>query len=161
MRAVAPISHTDTVRALRDAGWTALLAFGLFLPLIGFQTVQNINRELVLDTRFGLLAVFVAIVGAGVMGYFATHIGFYSIVDGMETMGIPPVGFSRYPGGHLLSYDLATGRIDDLATAPQQEGVLTMNVDGRRQRIYALTWPGGWLFRYDIASRTLALFIAK
>ena len=22
--------------------------------------------------------------------YFATHIGFYSIVDGMETMGIPP-----------------------------------------------------------------------
>ncbi|HEU0090629.1 MAG TPA: hypothetical protein VFS78_00850, partial [Vicinamibacteria bacterium] len=83
-------------------------------------------------------------VEAGGKLYFATHIGFYSIVDGMETKGIPPAGFSRYPGGHLLSYDLATGRIDDLATAPQQEGVLTMNVDGRRQRIYALTWPGGW-----------------
>jgi branched-chain amino acid transport system permease protein len=69
MRAVAPISHTDTVRALRDAAWTALLAFGLFLPLIGFQTVQNINRELVLDTRFGLLAIFVAIVGAGRLVY--------------------------------------------------------------------------------------------
>ena len=25
-------------RALRDAGFTALIAFGLFLPLIGFQT---------------------------------------------------------------------------------------------------------------------------
>jgi hypothetical protein len=94
-------------------------------------------------------------VEAGGKLYFATHIGFYSIVDGMETMGIPPTGFSRYPGGHLLSYDLATGRIDDLATAPQQEGVLTMNVDGRRQRVYALTWPGGWFFRYDLASREL------
>ena len=25
--------------------------------------------------------------------YFATHIGFYTIVDGMEKMGIPPAGF--------------------------------------------------------------------
>jgi len=58
-------------------------------------------------------------VEAGGKLYFATHIGFYSIVDGMETMGIPPAGFARYPGGHLLSYDLATGRIDDLATAPE------------------------------------------
>jgi branched-chain amino acid transport system permease protein len=65
----APISRVDAVRALRDAGWTALLAFGLFLPLIGFQTVQNINRELVLDTRFGLLAIFVAIVAGGRLTY--------------------------------------------------------------------------------------------
>jgi hypothetical protein len=85
--------------------------------------------------------------------YFATHIGFYSIVEGMETMGIPPAGFSRYPGGHLLSYDLQTGRIDDLSVAPHHEGVLTMNVDGRRRRIYALTWPGGYFFRYDLVSR--------
>ena len=87
-------------------------------------------------------------VEAGGKLYFATHIGFYSIVDGMETMGIPPAGFSRYPGGHLLAYDLATGRIDDLAMAPEQEGILTMNVDGRRGRIYALTWPSGVFFRY-------------
>ena len=38
-------------------------------------------------------------VEAGGKLYFATHIGFYSIVDGMETMGIPPPGYSRYPGG--------------------------------------------------------------
>jgi len=96
--------------------------------------------------------------------YFATHIGFYSIVDGMETMGIPPAGFSRYPGGHLLSYDLATGRTEDLATAPEQEGILTMNVDGRRGRIYALTWPTGVFFRHDLASRetkTLGRFFEK
>jgi len=103
-------------------------------------------------------------VEAGGKLYFATHIGFYSIVDGMETMGIPPAGFSRYPGGHLLAYDLATGRIDDLAMAPEQEGILTMNVDGRRGRIYALTWPTGVFFRYDLASReskTLGRFFEK
>jgi len=103
-------------------------------------------------------------VEAGGKLYFATHIGFYSIVDGMETMGIPPAGFSRYPGGHLLAYDLATGRIDDLAMAPEQEGVLTMNVDGRRGRIYALTWPSGIFFRCDLASReskTLGRFFEK
>src|ERR1700730_4810305 len=69
MSAETQISRVDVVRALRDAGWTALLAFGLFLPLIGFQTVQNINRELVLDTRFGLLAIFVAIVAGGRLTY--------------------------------------------------------------------------------------------
>ena len=96
--------------------------------------------------------------------YFATHIGFYSNVDGMETMGIPPAGFSRYPGGHLLTYDLATGRIEDLALAPEQEGVLTMNVDGRRGRVYGLTWPTGYFFRHDVASRetkTLGRFFEK
>src|SRR6202140_5599600 len=69
MRAGTPISRLDVVRALRDAGWTALLAFGLFLPLIGFKTVQNMDRQLVLDTRFGLLAVFVAIVAGGRLAY--------------------------------------------------------------------------------------------
>jgi hypothetical protein len=84
--------------------------------------------------------------------YFATHVGFYSVVDGMETTGVPPPGYARYPGGHLLAYDLATGRIDDLAVAPEQEGVLAMNVDARRRRVYALTWPTGWFFRHDLRS---------
>jgi branched-chain amino acid transport system permease protein len=66
------ISRLDVVRALRDAGWTALLAFGLFLPLIGFVTVQNMDRQLVLDTRFGLLAAFVAIVAGGRLAYSLT-----------------------------------------------------------------------------------------
>ena len=69
MSAPTQISRIDAVRALRDAGWTALLAFGLFLPLIGFVTVQNMDRQLVLDTRFGLLAVFVAIVFGGRLAY--------------------------------------------------------------------------------------------
>jgi branched-chain amino acid transport system permease protein len=62
-------SRLDVVRALRDAGWTASLAFGLFLPLIGFVAVQNMDRRLVLDTRFGLLAAFVAVVALGRLAY--------------------------------------------------------------------------------------------
>jgi hypothetical protein len=38
--------------------------------------------------------------------YFATHIGYYSIMDGMEKMGIPPKGMEPYPGGHLLAFDM-------------------------------------------------------
>src|SRR6266540_4207439 len=61
----APSSRLDVVRTLREAGWTALIAFGLFLPLIGFNTVQNIHNELVLETRWPLLAALVAIVAIG------------------------------------------------------------------------------------------------
>jgi len=50
-------------KALRDAGITALLAFGLFLPLIGFETQQNIRNELILTTRWPLFFAIVGIVG--------------------------------------------------------------------------------------------------
>src|SRR5437899_9048729 len=49
-------------RALRESLFTGLLAFGLFLPLIAFNTVQNIRNELVLETRWPLLFTFVAII---------------------------------------------------------------------------------------------------
>jgi branched-chain amino acid transport system permease protein len=52
-------------RALRDAAIAGFLAFALFVPLIGFNTVQNMRNELVLETRFGFLAILVAIVAAG------------------------------------------------------------------------------------------------
>lgn len=59
----------DTAGALRDAAITALLAFGLFLPLIGFQTVTNIRNELILTTRWPLLFSIVAIVGVARLAY--------------------------------------------------------------------------------------------
>jgi branched-chain amino acid transport system permease protein len=65
MAGEAPTSRVDVVRALREAGWTGLIAFGLLLPLIGFNTVQNIHNELVLETRWPLLAALVAIVAIG------------------------------------------------------------------------------------------------
>jgi hypothetical protein len=90
--------------------------------------------------------------------YFATHVGVYSIVEGKETMGIPPAGYRPYPGGHLLAYDLKSGRFEDLGIAPNKEGVLTFAMDTRRGRLFALTWPSGIFYRYDLATRTQKSF---
>jgi branched-chain amino acid transport system permease protein len=62
-------ARIDTAGALRDAAITALLAFGLFLPLIGFQTITNIRNELILTTRWPLLFSIVAIVGVARLAY--------------------------------------------------------------------------------------------
>ena len=87
--------------------------------------------------------------------YFASHIGFYSTIDGMEKPGIPPQGMKRYPGGHFLSYDMGTGAFESLAVAPRNEGIIAFNMDSRRERLYGLTWPTGHLLRYDLAKREL------
>jgi len=50
--------------ALRDASTTALIAFGLFLPLIGFQTVTDIRNALILTTRWPLLFALVGSIAA-------------------------------------------------------------------------------------------------
>ena len=87
--------------------------------------------------------------------YFATHIGYYSIIDGMEKMGVPPPGYTAYPGGHLLAYDMRAKTFEDLAMAPAGEGIITMNMDTGRGRIYGLTWPTGRFFRYDLHTRDM------
>jgi branched-chain amino acid transport system permease protein len=69
MREGAPNKRVNMTRALRDAGVTALLAFGLFLPLIGFQTVTDIRNNLILTTRWPTLFAIVAVVGAGRLVY--------------------------------------------------------------------------------------------
>jgi len=60
-----PGSRVDVVRAVKDAAWAGLVAFGLFLPLIGFLTFTNMRNEIALETRLPLLAWCVAIVVAG------------------------------------------------------------------------------------------------
>ena len=87
--------------------------------------------------------------------YFTTHIGYYSIIDGMEKMGIPPEGYKPYPGGHFLAYDLSTGEVEDLAIEPHGEGILTMNMDTARGLIYAISWPTGYFLRYDLEKEEL------
>lgn len=89
--------------------------------------------------------------------YFATHVGYYSIVDGMETMGIPPQGYKPYPGGHLLSLEMATGKFHDLALVPR-EGILSMNMDTARGRVFGLTWPTGRFFRFNLEGGDLKDF---
>ena len=58
-------SRFDLARACRDATIAALISCGLFLPLIGFNTVLNIHNELILETRWPLFAVFIAIIAGG------------------------------------------------------------------------------------------------
>src|SRR3954451_19362692 len=58
------MERVDVVRTLKDAGFAALIAFFLFLPLIGFKTIQNIRNEIALETRFALLFWCVLIVAA-------------------------------------------------------------------------------------------------
>ena len=65
----APGTRVDTTRALKDAAITALLAFGLFLPLVGFQTVTDVRNDLILTTRWPLLFAVVGVVGIGRLAY--------------------------------------------------------------------------------------------
>ncbi len=58
--------------AVRDSAMTAALAFGLFLPLIGFETVTNIRNEVTLQTRWPLLFAITAAMGFGRMFYTLT-----------------------------------------------------------------------------------------
>ena len=88
--------------------------------------------------------------------YFATHVGFYEMIDGAECLPVnPPAGFGLYPGGHFVSYDMKTGKIESLALAPHGEGILTMTMDQKRGHLYAITWPKGYLLDYDINTRRL------
>ncbi len=64
MAAGAQSGRVDAVGALRDAGFTGLIAFGVFLPLIGFLTGVDGSNQLVLTTRWPLLFAVVAVVAA-------------------------------------------------------------------------------------------------
>jgi branched-chain amino acid transport system permease protein len=70
MRANAQSRHADlvvadVVVALGDACRTGVIAFCLFLPLIGFLTAVNGSNELYLATRWPLLFAVVAVVAIG------------------------------------------------------------------------------------------------
>lgn len=88
--------------------------------------------------------------------YFSTHVGYYETIAGMERLPVTaPAGYGLYPGGHFLSYELSTGRFEDLGLAPEGEGVLAMTMDTRRGGIYAITWPRGYFISYESRSGKL------
>jgi len=83
--------------------------------------------------------------------YFATHLGFYEMIDGIERLPVtPPKGYKLYPGGHFLSYNMSTGDYEKLASAPDGEGIITMTMDKERNHIYGITWPSGYFLHYDM-----------
>jgi len=71
-QAVASGWRVDVASALRDAGVIGLIGVGLFLPLIGLQTVTNIGDELIVITRWPLL---LALVVAIAVVRFAYSVG--------------------------------------------------------------------------------------
>ncbi len=88
--------------------------------------------------------------------YFATHVGFYEMINGSECLPVnAPEGYKLYPGGHILSYDLATKQFDDLAIAPEGEGIITFTMDKERGHIYGITWPTGYFIHYNMNSGKL------
>lgn len=87
--------------------------------------------------------------------YFATHVDYYVIENGTEVLGTPPSGYKPYPGGHFLSYDMASSSFENLAIAPDGQGIQAMCMDPKRQRLYGLTWPSGYFLRYDLNSKEL------
>jgi branched-chain amino acid transport system permease protein len=55
----------DAVKALKEALWAALVAFGLFGLIIGLKTDQSLNNTIELKPRVGLLASMIAAVFLG------------------------------------------------------------------------------------------------
>lgn len=91
--------------------------------------------------------------------YFATHVGYYQLIDGMDRLPIEaPNNYALYPGGHLLSYDLGSGKFEDLAILPDGEGCVSMTMDTIRGMIFGITWPTGKIFQFDVKHRQLHLY---
>jgi branched-chain amino acid transport system permease protein len=70
--AAAKGERVDLFAAVGDAARTGVIAFLLFLPLVGFLTVSNIRNELILTTRWPLLFWWVAVITCGRLFYSLT-----------------------------------------------------------------------------------------
>ncbi|MEH6682029.1 MAG: hypothetical protein V7724_15895 [Sediminicola sp.] len=67
--------------------------------------------------------------------WFGTHAGAYD---------------RTYPGGHIMNYDLKTGKFKDFGIPAPNEGLVALTMDKERERMYAVTWPGYSFLYYDI-----------
>ncbi|TNM62770.1 high-affinity branched-chain amino acid ABC transporter permease LivM [Aliirhizobium smilacinae] len=64
-------------KAIKEGIFAGLIAFGMFLLFVGIETYQDINNQLVWRTRWGLLAVFVAVAAIGrfvTVGFIKPHL---------------------------------------------------------------------------------------
>ncbi|MEX2573456.1 MAG: hypothetical protein WD317_04125 [Balneolaceae bacterium] len=86
--------------------------------------------------------------------YISTHVGVHGSVQDGE-VALEREGYEPYPGGHFLSYDLSTGEFEELALAPENEGILSMTMDRERGHIYGITWPRGHFIHYDVEADEL------
>lgn len=85
--------------------------------------------------------------------YFATQPGYTEVVNDIATLpDHAPQGYNAYPGGHILSYDLSTKEFEDIAVAPDGQGIITMTMDVARGNIFAISWPKGDFIYYSTHS---------
>ncbi|MCQ4634464.1 high-affinity branched-chain amino acid ABC transporter permease LivM [Shinella lacus] len=54
-----------TAQALREGFYAGVISLGLFVLFVGLETTQNIRNELVINQRWGLLAIFVIVAAVG------------------------------------------------------------------------------------------------
>lgn len=88
--------------------------------------------------------------------YFSTHVGFYELIDGMDRLPVnAPASYKLYKGGHILCYDMRTGKFEDLATIPNAEGAVSMTMDVERGNIYCISWPTGNFIHFNVDSGEL------
>ncbi len=78
--------------------------------------------------------------------YFSTHVGYYK--DDRQGKG-------KYPGFHLMYYDIRTDEFVDLARGPEGEGMIPTSLDAKRMILYGLTYPSSLLFKYDVKADKL------
>ncbi|MFO7898658.1 MAG: hypothetical protein R6V58_06320 [Planctomycetota bacterium] len=52
----------------------------------------------------------------------------------------------KYPGGHWFAYDPKTDETEDLGWVRRHEGIITCCMDRRRNVLYGISWPTGYLF---------------
>jgi hypothetical protein len=83
---------------------------------------------------------------AGKKLYFSTHIGYYK--EDRQGRG-------KYPGFHLMYYDLKTDKLVDMVRGPEGEGMIATSLDAKRLLMYGLTYPSSLLFKYDIKAGKL------
>ena len=60
-----------------------------------------------------------------------------------------------YKGGHLFSFDPATGKHEDLGIIESGQGINCIAIDSMRGKIYGVTYPAGHLFSYDFSSKVI------
>ncbi len=77
--AYAPENNSPSLmaKAVKEGIFAGVIAFGMFLLFVGIETYQDINNQLTWRTRWGLLAVFVAVAAIGrflTVGFIKPHL---------------------------------------------------------------------------------------
>lgn len=57
---------------------------------------------------------------------------------------------ANYEGGHWFRYSPRTHKMEDLGLAMRYEGLITVQADETNNCLYAITYPGAYLLRFDL-----------